>query len=222
MDLKPRSRPTAVHGARDLCPSRPLAIPLSSLSRPLPPCRWKEERKGETLGGCGVSTLLRFLTTGGRRYVERPTSQPGGLGELPSASYESTSTLRRLSPNGSGRRHDHAQSHRAACSSSDTGNSPMRTSINSRDAPSRVQRVISSRVPDMRGTSWVGSKSAPRSCPFLVPDYGEPQTLARLEAIGRGRRGIPPLKGQLIRRKRASSSRCRAAGSSRSCALLRD
>ena len=28
----------------------------------------------------------------------------------------------------------------------------------------------------------MGTKSAPRSCPFLVPDYGELQTLARLES----------------------------------------
>jgi hypothetical protein len=56
----------------------------------------------------------------------------------------------------------------------------MRSSISSSDAPSRVQRVISSRMLGMRGTSWVGTKSAPRSCPFLVRDYGELQTLARL------------------------------------------
>src|SRR6266545_3663513 len=66
-------------------------------------------------------------------------------------------------------------------SPSDAGSSPMRSSISSRDAPSRVQLVILSRMPGMRGTSWVGTKSAPRSCPLLVPDYGELQTLARLD-----------------------------------------
>ena len=56
----------------------------------------------------------------------------------------------------------------------------MRSPINLREAPSRVQRVISLRMSGMKDTSWVGTKSAPRSGPILVPDYGEVPTLARL------------------------------------------
>ena len=87
---------------------------------------------------------------------------------------------------------DRAQSHRADFSSSDAGSTLMRFSIASRDAPSRVQREISSRMSAMRGTSWVGTKSAPRSCPLLVPDYGEVQTLARLNSgvPGEGRKPV--------------------------------
>jgi hypothetical protein len=58
----------------------------------------------------------------------------------------------------------------------------MRSSISSMDAPSRVQRLISSRMAGMRDTSWVGTESAPRSCPLPVPDYGELHTVARLES----------------------------------------
>ena len=65
----------------------------------------------------------------------------------------------------------------------------MRSPINLREAPSRVQRVISLRMSGMKDTSWVGTKSAPRSCPNLVPDYGEVPTLARLNGGVPGRVG---------------------------------
>jgi hypothetical protein len=50
--------------------------------------------------------------------------------------------------------------------------------------------MISLRMSGMKDTSWVGTKSAPRSCPILVPDYGEVPTLARLNSgvPGRGSR----------------------------------
>jgi hypothetical protein len=55
----------------------------------------------------------------------------------------------------------------------------MRSPINSREAPSRVQRVISFRMSGMKG-HLLGSElsSAPRSCPTVVPDYGELPTVA--------------------------------------------
>jgi hypothetical protein len=47
----------------------------------------------------------------------------------------------------------------------------------------------------MRGmnTSRVGTKSAPRSCPLLVPDYGEAPTVAR-QALADRSSGSPSWK----------------------------
>jgi hypothetical protein len=69
----------------------------------------------------------------------------------------------------------------------------MRSAISSKDAPSRVQRATLSRKSAIRGTSWVGAKSAPRSCPLLVPDYGEAPRLARaVYAASRRERSASP------------------------------